>query len=173
MLISDGFNSHIEFEFIQYCWDNFIIPFCLPPHSTHLLQPLDVVCFQPLKHYHAEAIDRAIRLGDYSFSRATFLATIHDIRTQAFKNSTIISAFRQTGLVPYNSDVVLAKLPSPLVPIAENSPESTWPTLDLTETPKKIQDISHFAEIIQREIEVDEDAQLILDKFIKGAMARV
>lgn len=80
MLISDGFNSHIEFEFVQYCWDNFIIPFCLPPYSTHLLQPLDVVCFQPLKHYHAEAIDHAVRLGDCSFSRATFLATIHNIR---------------------------------------------------------------------------------------------
>ena len=80
LLISDGFNTHFEFEFIQYCWDNVIIPFCLSFHSTHLLQPLDVVCFQPLKHYHAEAIDRVVRLGDCSFSRATFLASIHEIR---------------------------------------------------------------------------------------------
>src|SRR5438270_733991 len=69
MLISDGYNSHLEFDFVEYCWNNYIVPFCLPPHTTHFLQPLDVVCFQPLKHYHVEAIDRAVRTGDSDFSK--------------------------------------------------------------------------------------------------------
>lgn len=74
--------------------------------------------------------------------------------------------------MPFNPDIVITKLPPPSVPVAD-SPEPTWPTLNLSETPKKVHDIAHFAEIIQREIEVDEDTQAILDKFIKGAMARV
>ena len=53
----DGYGSHCTQEFIQFCDDNGIIPFSFPLHSTHLLQPLDVVVFQPLKHYHAEALD--------------------------------------------------------------------------------------------------------------------
>ena len=48
-----------------------------PPHSTHLTQPLDVGVFQPMKHYHAEAVDNAIRLGDVDFNRLDFLAAFN------------------------------------------------------------------------------------------------
>jgi DDE superfamily endonuclease len=74
MLISDGYNTHLKHDFLERCWDRMIVPFCLPPHTTHLLQPLDVCCFQPLKHYHAEAIDDAVRSGDTTFTRIEFLA---------------------------------------------------------------------------------------------------
>ena len=80
MLISDGFNTHIEFEFVQYCWNNNIISFCLSLHSIHLLQSLDIVCFQSLKHYHIKVIDRVVRLDDCLFLRTTFLVIIHEIR---------------------------------------------------------------------------------------------
>jgi hypothetical protein len=74
LLILDGFKSHIEYDFVQFAQDNSIILFNFPPHTTHLLQPLDVVCFQPLKHYHSEAIDAAVRMGDTEFSKVEFLA---------------------------------------------------------------------------------------------------
>jgi hypothetical protein len=109
-LVSDGFESHNDFEFIQYCWDERIIPFHLPPHTTHLLQPLDVVCFQPLKHYHSETIDQAVRSGDTQFIRAEFLAAFDRIRAQTFKPDTIRSAFRKTGLFSYNPDEVMHTL---------------------------------------------------------------
>ena len=57
LLIVDGHGSHHTKQFIQYCEDHSIIPFGMPPNLTHLLQPLDVVVFQPLKHYHAKALD--------------------------------------------------------------------------------------------------------------------
>jgi hypothetical protein len=51
LLLLDGYGSHCTMEFITFCDDHKIIPFCLPPHSTtQLLQPLDVVVFQPYKH---------------------------------------------------------------------------------------------------------------------------
>jgi hypothetical protein len=50
LLIIDGHGSHHTKQFIQYCDDHGIIPFGLSPHLTHLLQPLDVVVFQPYKH---------------------------------------------------------------------------------------------------------------------------
>ena len=45
MLIFDGSGSHITQDFLEYCWENHIRPFQLLPHSTHLLQPLDVGAF--------------------------------------------------------------------------------------------------------------------------------
>jgi len=45
MIIFDGHESHVSWDFLQYCIQQKIIAFCLPPHSTNILQPLDVaVC---------------------------------------------------------------------------------------------------------------------------------
>ena len=74
-----------------------------------LTQPLDVGFFQPFKHYHAEAIDNAMRSGEGDFGKLEFLAKFHTMRTQTFQKSTVKSAFRITGLIPYNPEVVFQK----------------------------------------------------------------
>ena len=48
LLIVNGHGSHEMKRFIEYCDSNYNILFVLPPHSTHTLQPLDVVCFKSL-----------------------------------------------------------------------------------------------------------------------------
>jgi DDE superfamily endonuclease len=45
LLTLDGFSSHIEYNFIKYMQNNKIILFGLPLHTTHFLQPLDVIYF--------------------------------------------------------------------------------------------------------------------------------
>jgi hypothetical protein len=37
MLILDGYNSHLEFDFVEYYWNNYIIPFCLPLYTIYFL----------------------------------------------------------------------------------------------------------------------------------------
>src|SRR5438270_7950606 len=49
LLICDGHDSHISTQFVHYCIDNKIVVFLLPPHSSHLLQPLDVGVFGLVK----------------------------------------------------------------------------------------------------------------------------
>ncbi|XP_063226845.1 uncharacterized protein LOC134533299 [Bacillus rossius redtenbacheri] len=49
LLIGDNLASHISKEVIAACQENDIVFVCLPPHSTHLTQPLDVAFFHPLK----------------------------------------------------------------------------------------------------------------------------
>lgn len=48
MLILDGHDSHISNEVINFCIASDIIPACLPSHTTHRLQPLDVSFFDIL-----------------------------------------------------------------------------------------------------------------------------
>ena len=48
LLLLDGHGSHVTMDFIEYCNDNKILLFVLPPHATHTLQPLDVCMFKPL-----------------------------------------------------------------------------------------------------------------------------
>lgn len=126
MLIIDKASSHTNEEFVRVCYSKNILPFRLPPHTTHLPQPLDVVCFQPLKHYHSEAIDDAVEDGYYEFSKLEFFARITTIRSQAFKKNTIRESFRKTGLIPFNPKIVMQKL-------QDLSPSST--ASDLPSTP--------------------------------------
>jgi hypothetical protein len=49
LLICDGHDSHISGSFIAHCLQNRIALLILPPHTSHLLQPLDVAIFGPLK----------------------------------------------------------------------------------------------------------------------------
>ena len=41
-LLVDGHSSHMTLDLIDLARENSIILFCLPPHTTHLLQPLDL-----------------------------------------------------------------------------------------------------------------------------------
>ena len=91
LLLLDGYGSHHTREFIRFCDNNGIIPFGLPPHTTHYLQPLDVVVFQPLKHYHAKALDIVVREGCTNITKLEFLDFIQEVRRQAFKTETILS----------------------------------------------------------------------------------
>ena len=68
MLVMDGYDSHLTYQFLRYCELNKIIVLQLPSHSTHFLQPLNVAIFQQWKHWHAEAIDRHIRHGAGKFN---------------------------------------------------------------------------------------------------------
>jgi hypothetical protein len=56
LLILDGHGSHITREFIEYCDRHRILLMILPPHSTHTLQPLDVVLFKPLSQAYSNEL---------------------------------------------------------------------------------------------------------------------
>ena len=48
-LIFDGHASHKTPEMKELAFQNNILLYCLPPHSIHKLQPLDVGIFGPLQ----------------------------------------------------------------------------------------------------------------------------
>ena len=106
----DNYGSHLTYEFLQYAEFHNIVIFTLPPHSTHVTQPLNVGIFQPMKHYHSKVIDETIRLESTIFNKQDFLASFTSLRAKAFTESNIRSAFKHTGLVPYSPKVVLEKV---------------------------------------------------------------
>jgi hypothetical protein len=109
LLICDNFGSHLTYEFIQFCEKNRIIPFFLPSHTSHLLQPLDVGVFNVYKHWHAEAIEAVTMTGCQKLTKDEFLYALATIRTKTFKLSTIQLGFRLTGLWPYNPSMVTSR----------------------------------------------------------------
>jgi hypothetical protein len=49
LLILDSYESHRSADFKAYCKEKKIITLYMPAYASHLLQPLDVGCFRPLK----------------------------------------------------------------------------------------------------------------------------
>ncbi|GKU12048.1 unnamed protein product, partial [Fusarium langsethiae] len=74
LLIIDGFTGKTSLEFMDYCIRFDIEIFVLPPHSTHLTQPLDVGVFQLLKAAHQKLLRHHIREGFLNFKRSDFIA---------------------------------------------------------------------------------------------------
>jgi hypothetical protein len=63
-----------------------------------------------MKYYHAEIINRALRLSDTEFLRAEFLSAFDGIRKDTYKKITLHSIFRKTGLIPFNLNVVIERM---------------------------------------------------------------
>ena len=61
LLIQDGHSSHITVELIELAKENNIHILCLPSHTTHLLQPLDVGVFNSFKHHIGRTLNTLLR----------------------------------------------------------------------------------------------------------------
>jgi hypothetical protein len=110
LLILDGHSSHSGPEFNQFCMKNLIIPLYMPPHSSHLLQPLDVSYFSSLKRAYRQEIQKQIALSINHIDKNEFLTIYSRVRTAALSKKNVQSAFRATGLVPYDPEQVLSRL---------------------------------------------------------------
>jgi hypothetical protein len=82
----------------------------MPPHSSHLLQPLDVACFSPLKRSYGDAISALARSRIHHINKETFLPAFKVAFEKTFTAENIRAGFRGAGLVPHNPEAVLSKL---------------------------------------------------------------
>ena len=145
LLILDGHSSHATPEFDQYCAENKIITLCMPPHTSHLLQPLDVSCFSPLKRAYGREIEKLARQGVYHIDKIDFLTVYQQIRPTVFTQQNIQAGFQATGLVPPCPDRVLSSLtvartPSPPQTTTDNNAAMQTAAAQ-TETPQTVAEL--------------------------------
>ena len=128
LLILDGHGSHITWQFCQFALEKNIQIICLPAHSTHLLQPLDVGIFGPLQHYYGKAADTHMRDTWTGVKKGTFWTFYSEARALTFLPKTIQSAFRATGIVPFNPNKVLVKVTKVTKTTTANCPTAIFTT---------------------------------------------
>jgi hypothetical protein len=110
LLIINGHKSHQSLEFQNLYKESKIIALCMPPHASHILQPLDVRCFAPLKRAYKTEINVLANSHINHINKRTFLATFLAVYNKAISKSNILSSFQATSLVPLDPEVVLSKL---------------------------------------------------------------
>lgn len=118
LLIADGHGSHIRAEFIAHCMENDIDLLIMPPHCSHLLQPLDVGVFSAFKRAHANETDRVSRLSAQRIPRQEWVQMFARARKKAVIMDNILSGWRGAGLFPSDPDKVLKQLPEPGLQVA-------------------------------------------------------
>jgi hypothetical protein len=170
LLILDGHGSHATPEFDQYCAENRIITLCMPPHTSHVLQPLDVACFSPLKKAYNQLVLDLARQGIFHVDKTDFLAMYSKARMTVFSEQNIKSGFRATGLIPHNPERVLSSLtitktPSP--PSTSHGPSTLSPWT--SETPRNIAELAKQAELLENVLQRHSQSPTEpLSKVIKG-----
>jgi hypothetical protein len=133
LLVADGHGSHIRADFIAYCMEQDIDLLIMPPHCSHLLQPLDVGVFSAFKRAHASETDQLSRLSSQRISRVEWLEMFTRARQKAVTCENILSGWKGAGLVPSNPQKVIDRLSrQPVHPASKPRPSPNQADLDFS-----------------------------------------
>ncbi|KAF1924506.1 DDE-domain-containing protein, partial [Didymella exigua CBS 183.55] len=110
LLIVDGYESHSSHEFHKHCEEEKIIVLCMPAHSSHLLQPLNVGCFSPLKRAYSDKISGLAQYSSKQIKKEAFLLAFKAAFKRLITKENIYVGFRGAGLVLQNLEAVILKL---------------------------------------------------------------
>ena len=174
LLIFDGHASHISSEAIQFCLESNIIPLCLPRHSTHLLQPLDVGVFSPYAHYYKKNLANRCRFAaHYSVDKVDFLEILQETRDQTLTETTILSAWEKSGLSPLCPDQVLRQLPerpsTPQPALVPNPHEDSRACF----TPRNVVEVEDLVRRVLEGENLDPAIALQFEKLSKAAIKSI
>ncbi len=121
-----------------------------------------------------------MRTGIPEFGKLDFLARVTIMRAKTFKKSTILSAFRKTGLIPFNLKIVLQKICPANSQTPPSRPVTPPPPANLVsgicnKTPRRCEQVVGQARTLLNTIQ--EDKRLVhrkfqshLERFICGSL---
>ena len=97
MVVLDGHESHLSAQFDQFCKENKIITLCLPAHSSHLTQPLDVGCFSVLKRAYGRELEAFIKAHINHITKTEFFIAFKAAHFNTITPENIKAGFRGAG----------------------------------------------------------------------------
>ena len=92
MLIYNSFGIYKTLEILEFYFENNIILYRLPSHTSYKLQPYDVGVFTPLKAAYRDAVEQLFRGGIDTIGKEYFTCLYSPIRDKAFPKRNITKA---------------------------------------------------------------------------------
>ena len=104
LLILGGHSTHTKnLNAITLARDNGVVMFCLPAHTTHKLQPLDVSFFKPLSIFYNQAADMWVsRNPNCNITQSRVAEILGDSYGKAATIQNAINGFAKSGICPLN-----------------------------------------------------------------------
>jgi hypothetical protein len=107
LLLYDGHHSHISLSLIKWAQENNIILFVLPPHTSHILQPMDVGCFGPFETLYQQEVHKFMRQSvGRSVTRYDICSLVCKVYEKSLSPDNLRSSFKKTGIRPLNPLVI-------------------------------------------------------------------
>lgn len=124
VLLMDGHSSHYTYSLLEYAIANNIVILGYPPHCTHALQGLDVVCFAQMKEQWKKEIEAFEMLHKRGVEKGDFTGVFGTAYLKAFTPETVKAAFSATGVYPFNRTVIS---PTQMKPSLATSTQASFP----------------------------------------------
>ncbi|WAR28587.1 hypothetical protein MAR_014291 [Mya arenaria] len=106
LLTMDNHGSHVSINTVKAAIENDVVLMGFPGQTTHILQPLDVKVFGPLKSRFATVCSHiGYSCSGVTFGKSKFPAVLRDAIDQAIPAS-VQRAFEVTGLCPVNREAI-------------------------------------------------------------------
>ena len=106
LLIYDGHTTHVSISLIEEAMKEQVTILKLPPHSSHLLQPLDVAVFKPIK----DRWDAKLVKWQRDNPGKKILKKNFSLLTKTVWKETdpviIQNGFKKAGIYPFNDQVI-------------------------------------------------------------------
>ncbi|KAF2881314.1 hypothetical protein ILUMI_24858 [Ignelater luminosus] len=109
LVFVDGHKSHLTMKLNQYCSENQIILYALPPNTTHIMQPADVSVFKPLKSEWSNTLRKWQAKPENVntvLTKSSFCPLLNELLGNKNLAESIKNGFRKCGLYPFCSDNV-------------------------------------------------------------------
>ena len=102
-----------------------------------------------------------------------FLQALHQVRLDTFKRTTILSAWRKSGLIPFDPLIVINQICLPSLPQLATPSLPTEPTDNqILATPSNAHMLETIADLLNGEEDLGEETWNILhNKFMHGSLA--
>lgn len=111
LVILDGHVSHVSLDLISIAREQNVSLLRLPAHTSHVLQPLDVTCFGPLKGCWDKRLAQHQRQNGFkTLSKSEFVDLFCSVFAEALVEDNIRSGFRRTGIYPLDRTQYPGKL---------------------------------------------------------------
>ena len=99
LLILDGYSAHIILKIVNLHRSNHIVCLMLPAHTTHALQPVDIVLFNSVKDDWARIAKNHFKEGNKKIRNSDFPRLMKKlfVNKAAFSSTRIVSSFSKAG----------------------------------------------------------------------------
>ena len=107
LLVLDEHSTHVKnLKAIELARKENVTMLCLPPHTTHKIQPLDRTLFKPLQTYYDQAAERWLRTHvGRVITPCQLCGLFNEAYCKAATMSTAITGFARCGIWPCSRDV--------------------------------------------------------------------